>query len=198
MQVRFLGFNFSIDSKSLTLDDYVNNMIGRHGQSYKLSEHDRFLYFNSTYSENYYVGLLVTVKDQKTFCELVRNSGKLVVRVNELDENTNLMDFNFFIINKVTGLGVYQYYHQSCSLNSFGHFNNRRFSEFNDYMIETEIAETPQQLRTPAKEKSIKFKYRGKLSWEILVRSENLKNLIQEFQRELHFQSIQLHLNHSP
>lgn len=183
MQVRFLGFSFSTDSTTLSLDSYINHMANKHGQPYKLGEHNRFLYLNTTYSENYYIGLLVTVKDQKTYCELINYSGKLVVKVNEIDENTNLMDFNFFVLHKASGLGMYQYYHQSCSLNSFGYLNNRRFAEYRDNKIQTNISAIPEQERTEAKEKAIKFRYKGNLNWEILVRLDNLKALIEEFQR---------------
>lgn len=183
MQVRFLGFSFSTDCATVSLDDYINHMVTKHGQSHEISEHKRFLFFNTTHSKNYYVGLLVTVKDQKTFCELVNKLGKLVVKVNELDANSSLMDFNFFVIHKTTGFGMYQYYHQSFSLNSFGYFNSQRFSECRDRKVDTEIATIPEHKRTDGSEKAIKRKHKGRLSWEILVRKENLKDLIEELQQ---------------
>lgn len=167
----------------LSLDDYVNHMISSHGQPHELGEHNRFIFFNTTHSKTYYVGLVVTVKDQKTFCELVKKSGKFVVKVNELDANSSLMDFNFFVINKATGFGMYQYYHQSFSINSFGHFNAQRFSKLSDDRVQTDISAIPESDRSVSKEKSIKKKYKGRLSWEILVRKENLKDLIEELQR---------------
>lgn len=183
MQVRFLGFNFSTDCKLLNLENYVNHMIDNHGIAHRFGEHDRFLYFNASHSEKYYLGLMVTVKDHKAFCELINNSGNLSVKVNELDENSNLMDFNFFVVNKTTGFGMYQYYHQSCSLNSFGYFNNRKFSDFKDGIINLAIAEISEHEQTEKKQKAVKQKYKGSLKWEILIRPENLKELILEFQR---------------
>lgn len=181
MQVRFLGFSFKSEASTLSLDEYIDYMLDQHDKPYKLGEHNRFLFFNKTYDKKYYVGLLVTVKDQKTFCELVKKSGKLVVKVNELDGNSNLMDFNFFVINKATGFGMYQHYHQSCSLNSFGYFNYRRFSEYRKSKVDVEIAEIADV--TDAKERAIKRKYKGFLKWEILVRKERLKDLIEELKR---------------
>lgn len=183
MQVRFQGFSFSTDCTTVSLDDYIKHMVTRHGNAYELGEHNRFLFFNTTHSKNYYVGLAVTVKDQKTFCELVNKSGKLVVKVNELDGNSRLMDFNFFVLHKTTGLGMYQYYHQSFSLNSFGYFNAQRFSEFKDGKIKAEISAIKDHKLTSAKEKAIKQKHKGRLRWEILVKKENLKNLIEELQQ---------------
>lgn len=183
MQVRLLGFSLTSDCEPLSFDDYVNHMISEHGKPHELGEHNRFIFFNTTHSEAYYVGLVVTAKDQKTFCELVNKSGKFVVKVNELDANSSLMDFNFFVINKKTGFGMYQYYHQSLSLNSFGYFNAQFFSKLRDDRVRAEISATPNNERTASKEKSIKIKYKGRLSWEILVRKENLKDLIEELQR---------------
>jgi hypothetical protein len=182
MQVRFLGFNFSTDCTMLNLKDYVNHMIDNHGTAHRFGEHDRSLYFDSNYSEKYHLGLMVTVKDQKKFCELINNSGHLVVKVNALDDNSNLMDFNFFVINKITGFGMYQYYHQSCSLNAFGYFNNRRFSEFQEGKIKLAIAEIPESEQTEKKQKSVKKQYKGSLKYEMLIRQENLNALIMEFQ----------------
>ncbi len=183
MQVRFLGFSFSSDCATVSLDDYVNHMLTEHGKSHELNEHDRFLFFNTTHSKNYYVGLLVTVKDQKTFCELVKKSGKLVVKVNALDDNSSLMDFNFLVLHKTSGFGMYQYYHQSFSLSSFGYFNAQRFSEFRDATAKAEISKIPDHKLTAAKEKAIKQKHKGRLRWEILVKKENLKDLIEELQQ---------------
>lgn len=183
MQVRLLGFSLSSDCAPLSLDDYVNHMISAHGQPHRVGEHNRFIFFNTTHSESYYVGLFVTVKDQKTFCELVENSGKFVVKVNELDANSSLMDFNFFVINKTTGLGIYQYYHQSFSINSFGYFNAQRFSKLRDDRVQAELSIIPEGDQSDSKKKSIKKKYKGRLRLETLVRKENLKKLIEELQR---------------
>ncbi len=158
-------------------------MISQHEQCHKLGEHNRYIFFNTSHSNNYYVGMLLTVKEQKMFCELTNSSGSLVVKVNELDGNSNLMDFNFFVINKNTGMGMYQYYHQSCSLNSFGYFNKQRFFEYKDDKVKTEIALIPERELTNAKENSIKQKYKGNFNWEIFVRREKLKELIEEFQK---------------
>lgn len=183
MQVRLLGFSFSSDCAQISLDDHVNHMISAHNKAHQFGEHNRFIFFSKTHSATYYVGLVVTVKDQKTFCELIQNSGKFIVKVNELDSNSSLMDFNFFVIHKTTGFGMYQYYHHSLSINSFCHFNAQRFSELKDRKIQAEISAIPEAGRSDLKEKTIKKKYNGRLNWETLVRKENLQKLIEELQR---------------
>lgn len=183
MHVRLLGFNFIADGSGLTLQTFVDYIQGQRGRSHELGPHKRLLFVNSTHNSKYYVGLLVTVKDQKTYCELVESGGKLTVKVNELDADSNLMDFNFFVLNKLNGLGLYQYYHQSCSLNSFGYYCASRFSEHRKAAIEAAIGAVPVDNLTASKEKQIRQKHNARLKWEILVRKEKLKNLIEELER---------------
>lgn len=180
MQVRFLGFRFTTDAPTLTLQTFANYVQSNHGVGFESGAHKRLLFINSTFDKNYYVGLFVTVKDQKTFCELVSKGGKLVVKVNELDKQSDLMDFNFFVINKNNGLCLYQYYHQSCSLSSFGFYNSKRFTEHRNTEIDGQLAEIGKLNLTPAKERIIRGKFKGQLKWEILVRKEKLKTLIEE------------------
>ena len=188
MQVRLLGFRFATDVTSLSLQTFADYIHSKRGDSHELGAHNRLLFLNSTHNDKYYVGLLVTIKDQKTYCELVSNGGKLTIKVNELDAESNLMDFNFFVINKANGLGLYQYYHQSCSLNSFGYYNSRRFSEHRKAEIDAKIAELDESKVTAAKEKAIRGKFKGQLKWEILVRKEKLKALIEELDQVKSFE----------
>lgn len=188
MQVRLLGFSFFVDAPNLSLDSFVKYIQSKHGDKHELGAHNRLLFLNSDHNKQYHVGLLVTVKDQKTFCELVDNGGKLMVKVNELDDDSSLMDFNFFVINKSNGLGLYQYYHQSCSLNSFGYYNAKRFGEHRKSEIDAELAEIPEASLTGAKEKKVRSKFKGQLKWETIVRKEKLKELIEELDRVKSFE----------
>ena len=90
------------------------------------------------------------------------------------------MDFNFFVINKKTGFGMYQYYHQSCNLNTFGHFNKLRFSDLRESLIKNELEAMPNGSVTKTIEKSVRQKYKSELSVEIIVRKENLLDLLSE------------------
>lgn len=181
MKVRFLGFSFESNVQEINIEEYVQHIINQHNTPFKIGEHERFLFINTTRSEKYYVGLVVTVKDQKTFCELIKESGKMTVRVKELEENSELMDFNFFVLNKKNGIGMYQYYHQSFSVSSFGTLNSQRFS---DLLTKTckEKLDDGRNLTTK-QEEQIKKKYKGRLIWELIVRKEKLQELIAQFRK---------------
>lgn len=183
MQVRLLGFRLFTQAANLDLQSYVKFVKQKHGEARELGAHNRLLFIDSTHSPKYYVGLLVTVKDQKTFCELVEKSGRLTVKVSELDDDSKLMDFNFFVVNKENGLGLYQHYHQSCSLNTFGSYNSKRFVEYRDSVVKEKLEKLAEDQRSDKKAENIKKKYKGRLQWEILVRKEKLKELMAELDR---------------
>lgn len=188
MKVRFLGFNLDNQSKSISLEEYITHMITPEGKILNIGEYNRYMFFNKDSNKEYYLGLLVTVKDQKSYCKLVNDDGKMLVQISEIDSNENLMDFNFFVINKETGSGMYQYYHQSCSLNSFGYFITK---EFNNYKTERTADELSTFIDEKEKEKQKKLlnkKYREKLMFEILVRHENIQALINELKKVKSFE----------
>lgn len=175
MFVRLLGFKFNVNNKLLSLDSHINYLTTKSNEPFDLNGHKRHVYIKNIPDSKYYLGLLITIKDQKKFCELVEQHGKVVVKVNDLNDGSSLMDFNFFVINKKTGIGLYQYYHQSCSVNSFGYLINQRYQELIDSTIK-HIKSTDKSKN----EQSLRKKYRGRLIWEVLVKKENLKDLLDE------------------
>jgi hypothetical protein len=176
MQVRLLGFRFDVESKNLTLNSFAAAVSAQPTDQKAAQDSQRLLFLNNTCDPNYHVGLVVTVKDQKTFCRLVAADGSLLVKVDELELNTKLMEFNFFVVNKVTGTGLYQYYHHSCSLSSFAFLVARRFSEYRDSLIQADVDKIPQVDRTEAKLTKIRKHHKGQLKWEMLVRAEKLED----------------------
>ena len=76
---------------------------------------------------------------------------------------------------------MYQYYHQSCSLNSFGYFNFCRYSDYNAGYVKEKILELEDA--SNAEIKKIKKKYQGRLALETLVRKERLTDLMLELDR---------------
>lgn len=92
------------------------------------------------------------------------------------------MDFNFFIVNKNTGIGIYQYYHQSFSLNSFGYFLKSIYRNMRDIKIENELNELGKSkpVISQDEKRKIKKKFNNPLNFEILIKKENLESLIKE------------------
>ena len=130
MQVRLVGFQLKVEGKGkLTLATFSDSLAAIDPDTPKEKDSRRLLFLNTHHNPTYYVGLVVTVKDHRTYCELLKSGGLMSVKVNALDHDSNLMEFNFFVYNKTTGAGLYQYYHQSCSANSFGDLTKKKFIE---------------------------------------------------------------------
>lgn len=188
MLVRFIGFTMTSKASAFPIDRYVDEM-KTGSYVFKGEEHDRIIYFNDTHSSDYFVGLLVTVKDQRTYCKLINEAGKLHVEVTALNSGANLMDFNFFVINKMSGAGMYQHYHQSCSISLFGALNKKRYSELQKSLLDQALVAPKNEKELSRKnEKFIRSTYNGRIAFEVLVRKENLKALIEELSRVKDFE----------
>src|SRR5690606_18042610 len=112
--VRFLGFHIS-SPESIPLSELMSSL-SKQATSYEgIDEPGRFLFVDSDSDDSYYLGLIVTVKSQRTFCERRETCKSFKVVVSKLSEDCNIIEFNFFVINKASGVGLYQHYHQSGS-----------------------------------------------------------------------------------
>jgi len=109
MKVRTYVFSVNTKSKHVSLGDlfsYLANEPRIIGQG---ENGERRFYVDES-NPSYYKGLVVTVKDQKAFCKLLEgNAGDITIEVENLDEKERLMEFNFFVLNKSNGFGLYQH-----------------------------------------------------------------------------------------
>lgn len=174
MKVRFVGLNITTGD-GIGQKDFVDYLISQNGVAIDYKDYERRCYVEKTVNEKYYIGLFLTIKDQKKFCEL-RDNG--TVAMGTLADGSNLMDFNFFIINKSNGSCMYQHYHQSCSANQFGAFLKQRFRTLQDQYLKNE---KDQKSTLTTKEKSsISEKYKKSLSWDLIVRPEKIDAILAE------------------
>lgn len=188
MLVRLVGFQLKVEGKGgLTLSSFANALAAVNPGAPEENSSRRLLFLNTQHHPDYFAGLVVTVKDHRTYCELVSSSGSLLVKVNELDHGSNLMEFNFFVFNKSTGTGLYQHYHQSCSVNSFGDLAKKRFIDYRKASLESAVGAAGKVI-SEADRKMIQSKYGNKLSFSVLVRKEALRSLIEEMKRVKAFQ----------
>jgi hypothetical protein len=181
MLVRFVGFNFNVEGKGvLNLATFARAMTNIKPLEDTESEDRRLLFMNDQHHADYYVGLIVTIKDRRTFCELVSTDGNLLVKVNQLNHDSSLMDFNFFVLNKVTGAGLYQHYHQSCSVTAFATIAAQRFADHRNLETQKAIASAKDASEAQSK---IESRYSNRLRWEVIVRTDALKAMIAEMKR---------------
>lgn len=186
MIVRSYGFSLEAGHGHVSIADVFNQMTGSNGQPDTSKSSERRFYIDDQSDTDFVRGLVVTVKDQKAFCELVKDDdGSFVISVKNLEGENKLMEFNFFVVNKVNGLGIYQHYFHSCSPNTFGDYLRKRYftlsHELSKGEIEAAKAADPNGAITQKKEIEIRRKYRNSLSFSILVHNEDLADVLKRF-----------------
>lgn len=183
MKVRLLGFTSEItdtaEKSQISMVSFMEHLIDDQDTATSIGAHGRLLYIDKDTDPNYFLGLVITVKDQKRYCELLQNGKKFTIKVTDLENK--MMDFNFFVLNKKSGIGLYQHYHHSCGLNSFFHIINSKFNQFRNNLIENEINKD-ENIGTNANIRKIKKNLRGKISNCILVKKDNLEKLMSELE----------------
>lgn len=183
MQVRLVGFQLKVEGKGkLTLATFSDSLAAVNPGAPEENDGRRLLFLNTQHHPTYYAGLVVTVKDHRTYCELVNSGGSMLVKVNALDHGSNLMEFNFFVFNKTTGAGLYQHYHQSCSANSFGDLTKKKFIDYKKTSRQSAL-DAAGGNAIEADKKKIEAQFENKISFSVLVRKEALKALIEEMKR---------------
>lgn len=102
-------------------------------------------------NNGYYAGLILTIKNMKKFVTLIDKKAEITLDIHELNSNEKIADFNFFIINPQTGLGMYQHYHNSCSLATFNSISRKFYNE----IVSEKINETIKKLTASGKQENI-------------------------------------------
>lgn len=191
MLVRILGISFE-PKAIVTLDELFDNLSKLSDKEILVGDINRLLVVDKDSNEKYYLGVVVTIKDQRRFCELSKEQGKIKIKVVNLEDHQSIMEFNFFVINKTSGLGLYQHYHQSCSIGQFAHLVSKRYRDIADGLAEEEIAQN--EKIDEKKIAAIRKKYSGRLDWSVLVRKEALENLLLELSLIKSFEFDFMHL----
>lgn len=126
----------------------------------------------------YWVGVVLKVRDQKQFCQVSGSTGVIRLSAQALAAGSKMAEVNFFLVNPVTGKGLYQYYHLSTWPMSFGYLCKsildrqvlHRCRELEDI--------ASQSLWTPARLKQEKKLVQGTMTPELIIRKEGFDKLI--------------------
>ncbi|QSX37621.1 P-loop NTPase family protein [Shewanella sedimentimangrovi] len=186
MDVKCLGFSVTVDNSAVGLNELFSFFENEGCIIDDEHLNQRRFYIDSVHNNNYYTGLVVTVKDQKKFCRLSDKNGNITIKVENLKGSEKLLEFNFFIVDKITGLGLYQHYHQSCSLNVFGQYLKKYHKILRNTKSESEISileHKKGRSLNEAQRAKIRSKYRAKLTFAPLVRQEKLEEILNEFKK---------------
>jgi hypothetical protein len=181
MDVRYFGFSLFTESKALSLLDFFQDIEREQYVAHKSNENEVRLYIDTKSDDLFYKGLVVTVKNQKRFCKFSGQNTIPKISVENLKGDDKLLDFNFFVVDKATGLGIYQHYHQSCAVNVFGQNLKGYYRKIRNAKIESDlaVAESLKGSKLEEKEKKlIRQKYTERLIFAPLHKKEDIEDLL--------------------
>lgn len=183
MLVRVSAFDVELESEVINLEALVDNLVDMNG----VQEGSREYYFDVQSFPGFCVGVVITIKDQKSYCTLgADGEGGHVIKVNGLEEGNSIMDFNFFVLNLDNGIGVYQHYHQSASISSLGKKFKDGLSDLKESLIDAEIARQSQAKRGDiskhAKAK-IRSGHKSKVQINTIVSRSTLAQLLGQYNK---------------
>lgn len=92
------------------------------------------------------------------------------------------MEFNFFVINKTNQLGLYQHYHQSCSVGAAMSMFRKEHIGLRELRIAEAARAAPAEQREAATKRARKA-LKKPLDWHFLVRKEDLRKILSEMKR---------------
>ena len=185
MKVKLYGFEVESSSSSITIDALMASMEKKSGLPDNSRNIERRIFIDCSSHAEYHSGLVVTVKDQKRFCRLEGSGGQIKIAVENLKGDDKLMEFNFFVLNKKNGIGLYQHYHNSCGLNIFGAYLSSEFTNLRQSLIdvESEALELANGSISESQKKEIRRKFKSKLIFSQLVRKESLEKILGEYKK---------------
>lgn len=200
MKVRILGFSIDLTDNP-SIDDLMTDIETNRIDTNKQNENrgGRLVFVNTNAYDDYYVGLVITAKNAKTYCQLKQDpDGAMKLVVSDLDPDASLMEFNFFVIKKDNGIGLYQHYHQSCSMNGTMKLLQKRFNFVVRQKTEDAKKHYMENEELPKKRATTKAnkEYQGRFKWQMLISEEKLKKILTQMKRikalELNFATLEV------
>lgn len=134
--------------------------------------------------EGYVIGLLVSYKDEQTQTSLSENKyGKKIIKVSDIKGG---MDYNFFIMSKLNGVAIYQYYHNSASDSVLEALLAEIYAKFKTSKINAEYAAIPESLNKTAANKlkvEIRRKWHRNPKVNLIFKKDDLAKVLSQWKQ---------------
>lgn len=181
MRVVSFGISIAAGNPFISIADLFRSMQLDNGKEDSSKGTPRIFYIDDHSDKDFFRGLVVTIRDQNAFCKWVQSgTGNFKIKVENLKKAEKIMDFNLFVIRKKTGLGIYQYYHRSCSTNTFLSYLRRKYRALSDDHMENALAALGNA--PELKKRAVRKKYRKPLDAGLLIRTESLEKVLEHYQ----------------
>ncbi|WP_110949535.1 hypothetical protein [Pseudomonas bohemica] len=172
------GFSFSTEKSDIDLVDFLASLVGVEIQFKVKSGNVRKFMFDS--DSHYFYGVVITMKNQRSFASLVDEKGVLKVKISDLADLEKIAEFNFFVINKLNGFGLYQYHYGACTLPNFGEMLKGRYRRHLEEKREKALGtlgENPSKKQLQA----INSRFFHGLHFDMLVQSRDVETVLSAY-----------------
>lgn len=179
MQIKILGFAWEAPAP-LTAAKLTTSLKTQSGTQFSFGGFERIAYWKK--ASNVLAGMLITIKDQKRYCELKKAGKGLRIVARAIDEGSQAADFNFVVINEDSGKGLMTYYHGSWSLSQFCLWAKLRHEALRTESIEAEAASARTESARKRAVRDAQRRY-PRMDWQFLLTENGLKDLILSLQK---------------
>lgn len=180
MKVKSIGFHIENLNPHINISEILKSFIDSSARVHSYLDYSRQILL--TEDQDFYVGMVLTYRNQKKSCKSTISGGKFKLKVEDLKSNEKLVSFNFFCIKKSTLKGLYLYHHSSCSISSL--FSN--FQTISNEYIRKKNTDEVSLLGNKPKQKAvvaINKKYKQRPNFKILTTKDNIENILAQFKK---------------
>lgn len=185
MKIKFLGFKWNLLCHEIQLPNFCfhlqqdgKNRIQTVTEKLTLKTHSDMPTPIIVLIEqsDWWTGASIKIKDIRAFCKMIEENGDVKLTTEKLKGNETAVEVNFFVLNKNTGCGLYQYYHQSIWLDTF----NKHCRGQYDSLVRKRREDLVQ--RDAKKSEIAKFNKSKTLTYEIMATKERLPELVRSLE----------------
>ncbi|WP_455865012.1 hypothetical protein [Pantoea agglomerans] len=198
MRVRRVGLKLSNSNNKIKTDEFIEYLKSFNFKSFSYESGERFFLFHQ--DEEFITGVVLTFKDQKKDCRARMSDGKFIIHTSDVLKDEKLIDFNFFAIKKATLKGLYEYYHNSCSIHVLYALLRRSFNNLKEEVKSNFIKDNLSLGKEKAERKADRF-FSGRLQTQILIDERDIVSVLADFSKvkkiEMSYYADQFNVGHA-
>ncbi|MEQ4641625.1 hypothetical protein ABN072_10095 [Providencia rettgeri] len=198
MKVRRIGISLTNKNKTIRFSDFINYLISFNGEKMGFEGGERLFLFHD--DDVFFSGVVLSFKDQQRDCRAKFQNGQFTIHTDDILSDEKLIDFNFFVVKKSSLKGLYEYYHNSCSIYVLFALLRNKFNALKTNKISEYIANNLALGYKKAEAKG-KKEYAGRFSTSILIDNRDIPTVLAEYAKvkkiEMLFDAQQFAVGHA-
>lgn len=172
------GFSFSAQKSDIELNSFLSSLVGANVEFAIKSGNVRRIILDS--DDKFFYGVVITIKNQKRFASLVSDKGEMKVKISELADLEKIAEFNFLVINKLNGFGLYQYHYGACTLPNFASMITSLYRRQLEAKRKVELDALAED--APQKQiKAVNSRFFHGMVFEMLVQSRDIEKVLAKY-----------------